>query len=1190
MKIKKIITINWANLENREYMLDDLVFLTGQTGVGKSTFLDAIQTALTAAYNNIVNYNAGQDESDKKSKHKEYRKLEGYILGEDRELYSRPQGAIGTIVVTFVSSKNENNKIFNAIVNTKCSLEEQGKKRKAVIDELNFFIVKEYEIVKDDLLNDKEILLGNNLYNSLERNQKIEKENILYTHKKEDYLTLLYGNLWGTNRTSIEKAKKAAKALANFIYARPVNDLDSFIRDEFLEEKKMEEEVTRLSEALITLQDLKEESRIVEEATKELSFFSNTIQNILQNWEKNQLEHYLYQAYQYKSKQEEYEALIEKFAEDDKQISILNKELEKNTKQKDDIKRQLKPLYAKRDNSETFKRIGEVQDEVKSQIENISEIKIGLNNYASYILNSFWKNINTLIHEQFDIGENEDLTLLFNKLEEFSNLNIQEILSYNTSVKDSINEEGFKNKFLEPIELLIKIETLFKKIKQAKKYIDKVNESSNILRDLRDRETTLVHNETQLHIDISNLQNKKIVCPRYIMEQFTILQSLLPEIQISMLYQHVDFKENEREWAHSIEGFLKNNRFAIVVPVGYELEAVHIVKSEKLNNLKIIQSEKMLNDFQILGSSVKQNSIINKLVVTNDIVQAYLTKNYRNVLCYETEQELKNSERGVTKDNKAASGGLMFYCRANTLFFGESALKAMLLSFEKELENLQFELNGIRNKIPTIRQINNILIKDFANFNNDSRNLLNDFDKNFTGYTNNQMILASLDTSDFQTLEDSIEELELQVNSYDDAIIDAHADIKNLEKSKKNRQTEEDNVQKELNKANKNYEENKTYLMEIKSLTGNTSGIDYIELSCSEIEKPHSLQDTLYEEWNKLIVSYSKSKLFEQKEVFYSENEQILQHDYTISGFSILYNEKNKILAEFDRLNNSLQMKFKTEIEEGEREVKKVFVEGFCVTMYRNIKTSKQEIEQFSSMLAKHSFENDQFVLITKEADPEYEEYKKLFSVIAENKNLIAEANSDELELTKQRLLDKFLNISQNKNELLRISDYRNYSKYDILQRDGIREVSLSKSAKNSGGQGETSYYIIRSINLHSSLNPMISKNSTLETVLIDESFVKTNDDRAKEIINYLNKTLGFQIIMALPTKGANELLKMNCSNYNITKLPPKNRLNGELDYEIWSRYTNNNAQAINRFIKAEYPSLFEQATLEGQREYEQFS
>lgn len=64
----------------------------------------------------------------------------------------------------------------------------------------------------------------------------------------------------------------------------------------------------------------------------------------------------------------------------------------------------------------------------------------------------------------------------------------------------------------------------------------------------------------------------------------------------------------------------------------------------------------------------------------------------------------------------------------------------------------------------------------------------------------------------------------------------------------------------------------------------------------------------------------------------------------------------------------------------------------------------------------------------------------------------------------------------------------------------------------------------------------------------------------------------------------------MDCSNYNITKLPIKNAKKGELDYVAWARYINNNAEAINRRIEAEQPSLFEAATIEGKEEYERIT
>ena len=122
MKIKKLITINWANLENREYALGNLVFVTGETGVGKSTMLDAIQTVMTGAKKNVVLYNAGQDEVQNKKRNKEYRTVEGYFLGEDRFKFARNE-CLSTIALVFESSEKERKKVFTALVSASSSIE-----------------------------------------------------------------------------------------------------------------------------------------------------------------------------------------------------------------------------------------------------------------------------------------------------------------------------------------------------------------------------------------------------------------------------------------------------------------------------------------------------------------------------------------------------------------------------------------------------------------------------------------------------------------------------------------------------------------------------------------------------------------------------------------------------------------------------------------------------------------------------------------------------------------------------------------------------------------------------------------------------------------------------------------------------------------------------------------------------------
>ena len=62
MKLEKLILINWGFVVSSEYPFGNATLLSGSTGVGKSSFQDAIQLIMTGGKQHINVFNSAQDE------------------------------------------------------------------------------------------------------------------------------------------------------------------------------------------------------------------------------------------------------------------------------------------------------------------------------------------------------------------------------------------------------------------------------------------------------------------------------------------------------------------------------------------------------------------------------------------------------------------------------------------------------------------------------------------------------------------------------------------------------------------------------------------------------------------------------------------------------------------------------------------------------------------------------------------------------------------------------------------------------------------------------------------------------------------------------------------------------------------------------------------------------------------------
>ena len=92
-KLKKILLINWLYFSKELIEVDDINFLTGKNGAGKSTVIDALQIVLLGETNSR-NFNQAANE-------KSQRTLEGYLWADMDE--NNPNSRRGKDFSSFIS-------------------------------------------------------------------------------------------------------------------------------------------------------------------------------------------------------------------------------------------------------------------------------------------------------------------------------------------------------------------------------------------------------------------------------------------------------------------------------------------------------------------------------------------------------------------------------------------------------------------------------------------------------------------------------------------------------------------------------------------------------------------------------------------------------------------------------------------------------------------------------------------------------------------------------------------------------------------------------------------------------------------------------------------------------------------------------------------------------------------------------
>ena len=257
------------------------------------------------------------------------------------------------------------------------------------------------------------------------------------------------------------------------------------------------------------------------------------------------------------------------------------------------------------------------------------------------------------------------------------------------------------------------------------------------------------------------------------------------------------------------------------------------------------------------------------------------------------------------------------------------------------------------------------------------------------------------------------------------------------------------------------------------------------------------------------------------------------------------------------------------ELNQAERAFHDVFTKQFCVEIKSRVDDGVRTLRQMNHELRNLQFGADSFTIDFHKFEPEYQDYLRFFEAVTELADAAEPVDlfgttelSEKHTAIRDRLVRLLLDEDQDRatKELLRIADYRNYRRYDIINQttSGAR-VKLSEWGTGSGGQLETPAYIVRAAVVTNRLK-LFEKGPSLKLLVNDESFAKMDETRARAVLGFLRDKLNLQIISAMPTMKAGALKDEFNREYSFTRL--KGVANGELDFisECDERWFKNDA------------------------------
>lgn len=613
--------------------------------------------------------------------------------------------------------------------------------------------------------------------------------------------------------------------------------------------------------------------------------------------------------------------------------------------------------------------------------------------------------------------------------------------------------------------------------------------------------------EERLRSGVMNYDRNVVTLQRLIKEGIHHLYGV--EIPVIPFCELLDIKKGCEEWRNAVEGYLNTRRMDLFVPDVYYDEALRIYERSKVEFA--LFGVGLVNCAKVKEAEVLENSLATKVVSSDERAERYLNYLLGDVICVDSEDDLKNYECSITRTvmvyrNKAARQTRSRVYE--TPFIGRKAIEIQHDNIVLQIDALTKQYNENRSEIGKIEaklrvSRDAVQASHRLETTNDVWSELEQLKKRLLQLEDEK---TDADNGGALTLELNkynarIQELQEICHSIQNALIDARASLQNAEGNSKR-------LSAELEEAKKVFEES----MKDPAFQASFDAYTKKNILSKEqaSEKIEHYRDSL---------AKVSTKLEHLMEVYIQEYS--FDSQSRIENLDDFFKERNLVVE------RDLQQ-FMSRSEEVKEQALTGYRENYIAVIRRNVKDAIESIRKLNKILDSMPFGPDEEIYhfeYSKTSDSRFAPYYAIFD---------SNQDFDPRELFTAQLSDANLALmvelferltreptSEQEEKLLReYTDYRKFMEYDIRITNKRGETAFFSqiNKEKSGGELQTPFYVIIGASFDQIAQNGFGRRSPGCLVMLDEVFDKMDGDRISAMMKYFAKLSSIQLIMAAPT------------------------------------------------------------------------